>query len=106
MLSCGTENLLKPNQKPNRSGMLSQRSRWAQSAPIVLGRRHGGVGRPVPFSAAVRFPVKDQYPLGLGEPKHGRPVWGANPLPSALWPDALPHELPVLQEQNGTISNS
>ena len=33
----------------------------------------------MPFSAVVRFPVIDQYKSRLGQPRDGRPVWGASP---------------------------
>ena len=45
------------------------------AAPIILGQRHGGVGWPAPFSAAVRFLVRDLYPSRLGGSRNGRPVW-------------------------------
>ena len=49
------------------------------ASPIILGQRHSEVGWPVPFLAAVRFPVIDRYPLRLGEPGSGQPGPGIEP---------------------------
>ena len=53
------------------------------ATPIILGQRHSEVGWPVPFFAAVRFPVIDQYPLRLGEPRAGSRARESNPAPFA-----------------------
>ena len=42
--------------------------------PVILGHRFSQVGWPVPFFAEIGFPVKDQYPLRLGEPRSGQSV--------------------------------
>ena len=54
------------------------------ATPIILGQRHSEVGWPVPFFAVFRFPVIDQYPLRLGEPRSSRRAWGSNPVPLGL----------------------
>ena len=39
------------------------------ATPIILCQWHNEVWWPAPFSAVVRLPVTDQYPMMLGEPK-------------------------------------
>ena len=34
-----------------------------------------------------------RFPLRLGEPKSGRQVWGANPVPFTVWSGTLPPEV-------------
>ena len=71
--------------------MLLVRAADDKGTLVIIGQRHSEVGLPVPFSAVVRFPVLDQYPLRLCGPKRGRQRGGASPLPFALQTGAPPH---------------
>ena len=63
------------------------------AASTILVKGHGELGWPLLLSSVVRFSVKDQYPIRMGELRNGRSVLGTNPLPSMFHSDTLPPEL-------------